>query len=600
MKLRPGGTVTTFAANLDSPRGLAFDRRGHLYVADGSAGRILRFAAPPPPRLAALPPFTTEPSITLSGATLPQARVDAFLDSGVVPPSVTSSVAGTFSVDVPLVANVDNRLDVFITAIGGSGLSSEPVEIDIRHDAVAPEIVIQAPPAGAFVRGTVPVRVDGADRGSELASLTVSAAGRALDGTITPPLPLPAARVTASWDTGSAPDGTQSLTATATDRAGNSATSSRIVIVDNTSPETEITGGPGGALAAQSATLTFRGTDNLTPTTSLQFAWRLDDGPPSAYSTDTTVTLTTLAPGRHLFEVRARDLAGNEDATPAQWTFNVGGPSVSISITAPASGAVVPANLVLVSGTVEAGDEVGVSVNGRPALVHGGQWAVEIPTAAGDQLITAVARLTSGEEGTASVSVIGTDAVPVVALRAEPSSGVAPLQVTWRLASRAPRPLVRFELDSLGDGVFTTPGPALDGTQSTYLSAGLRLPTVRATDDHGTVYVATTIVQVDEPRAALARFQSLWASFRARLQAGDQAGALTHLSPALRSRFETILQRLAPDLPTIAAALGPIHLIDQVDNLAEAALVQTESGAPMLHFIYFRRDHRGQWLIQDM
>jgi hypothetical protein len=37
-----------------------------------------------------------------------------------------------------------------------------------------------------------------------------------------------------------------------------------------------------------------------------------------------------------------------------------------------------------------------------------------------------------------------------------------------------------------------------------------------------------------------------------------------------------------------------------VENLAETALIQVEDGAPRLYFIYFRRDNRGQWLIQEM
>ncbi len=51
VKVHPDGAATTFAAGLSHPRGLAFDSHGHLCVADGNAGRVLRFAAPPPPDL---------------------------------------------------------------------------------------------------------------------------------------------------------------------------------------------------------------------------------------------------------------------------------------------------------------------------------------------------------------------------------------------------------------------------------------------------------------------------------------------------------------------------------------------------------------------
>src|SRR3989475_9740104 len=97
----------------------------------------------------------------------------------------------------------------------------------------------------------------------------------------------------------------------------------RVVIVDNTPPDTQIAGGPGGAAQVTSAIFTFTGTDNLTPPSGLEFAWRLDGGAWSAFTMEHSATLTGLAPGNYLLEVKARDLAGNEDPTPAQRSFTV-------------------------------------------------------------------------------------------------------------------------------------------------------------------------------------------------------------------------------------------------------------------------------------
>jgi hypothetical protein len=225
---------------------------------------------------------------------------------------------------------------------------------------------------------------------------------------------------------------------------------------------------------------------------------------------------------------------------------------------------------------------------------------VPVPITPGDNVITAVARTASGVEGTASLTVSGIAAGPALLLRAEPASGVAPLQVTWRLASAIDRPLVRVELDEHGTGSFGPPLASLDGAQSVYPDAGLRFPTVRVTDDHGNVSLATTVVQVDDARAATTRFQALWADFKARLQAGDQPGALARLSPSLRTRLEPVFQHLGAGLAGVATTLGAVELLDQVDDLAEAAILQTEDGVTRLYFVYFRRDNRGQWLIQEM
>jgi sugar lactone lactonase YvrE len=599
-KVRSDGGTATFAANLEDPRGLAFDSRGHLYVADGAAGRVVRFIAPAAPIVARGSQVTNRPAVAITGSTVPHARIDVVPVDGVGPLATTSTVTGSFSVTVPLVPNADNRLEAFATAARGHGLTAAPAETSVLHDALGPAPDILAPAAGAFVRGAVEVRAVAADTGSGLASLSARVSGRELHGAVVPSLPTAAAALTATWDTTSAADGTHGLSASAADRAGNITTLDRLVIVDNTPPETEITEGPSGTTSEVSPTFAFTGRDNLTPTTGLRFAWRLDEGPLSAFSSAPTVTLTGLAAGSHVLEVRARDQAGNDDPTPARRSFVVGTPNVPLTITSPAAGASVPAGTVLVRGTVGGGLDVGVSVNGVAALRHDGQWAVEVPIVAGDVVVTAMARSASGAEGTASIVVHGTEAGPGIVLRPEPASGVAPLEVVWRVSGRTSRPIVRFELDEHGDGAYGPPITALDGTRSLYRTPGLRIAAVRATDDQGSVYTASAVLHVDDPLTAATRLQTLWTGFRARLQAADHAGAMAYLSPALRGRFEPIFRQLTTDLPSIAAGLGSIELIDQVEHLAEAAFVQVEDGVSRLYFVYFRRDNRGQWLIQEM
>jgi sugar lactone lactonase YvrE len=602
VKLQPDGAAVRFAAHLDGPRGLALDSHGHLYVADAGAGRILRFLAPPAPAVPGAPRFTNQAAVTLAGTTVPGARVDVLLDHGLPPVVTMSTDAGAFATSIVPAANTDNAIAVLATAAGGDGLTSAATAVDLVHDAIAPAAVLQAPPAGGFVRGAVVIRAEAGDAGTQIATLDLHAAGRWLDTSVAPPPPAPAVEATASWATGDVQDGAHTLAAIATDRAGNSATMGRVVVVDNTAPDTEITAGPSDAITQPSATFAFTGEDNLTPVSSLRFSWRLDGGAWSAFTGATTVTVAELTTGSHLFEVIARDLAGNDDPTPAARTFALSPVGrLGIAITEPVAGAAVAVGAVLVRGTVDAAaGPVSVSVNGFAALVHGAQWAAEVPIAPGDNVVTAVAMAPSGAEATASLIVSGSAGLPSISFRAEPPSGVGPLAVTWRIASRGPRPLIGFELDSTGAAGFGAPQAVLDGTQSIYPAAGLLFPTVRAIDDQGNVYVARTVVQVEDAQGASVRFQELWNGFRARLLAGDHTGALTYLSPGLRPRFQPIFQQLGADLPAVATALGPIELIDSLDDLAEAAIVQLENGSPFLYFIYFRRDNRGRWLIQEM
>ncbi len=63
-----------------------------------------------------------------------------------------------------------------------------------------------------------------------------------------------------------------------------------------------------------------------TPSEKLRYSWRLNTGDWSEFSRETSKTFLNLDPGRHLLEVRARDLAFNVDPTPAQIAFTVEAP----------------------------------------------------------------------------------------------------------------------------------------------------------------------------------------------------------------------------------------------------------------------------------
>ncbi|PWU25603.1 MAG: hypothetical protein C5B48_00470, partial [Candidatus Rokuibacteriota bacterium] len=87
-------------------------------------------------------------------------------------------------------------------------------------------------------------------------------------------------------------------------------------VVDVTPPETTITS---VNITGRNVTITWTGSDVVTPTAGLTFAFRLDpvDTSFSAFGSATSKTYTNLAPGQYVFSVKARDAAGHEDPTPA-------------------------------------------------------------------------------------------------------------------------------------------------------------------------------------------------------------------------------------------------------------------------------------------
>jgi len=597
VKLHPGGAVTLFAWALGSPGALAFDPAGNLHATEDGPGRVLRFEAPPAPRLDPPPAFTAAPAITVSGTAQAGARVDAFATPGEAPSTTIAAETGAFSLPVPLTEGRAHAIDVLATAHGGEGLTSQPATAAITRDGAAPSVAIEAPPSGAFVAGQVAVRVVARDGVSGVAAVTVVAGRSALPAAASPPLPAVATTASAAWNVAGVADGAHSIVATAVDGAGNVATAQRSVIVDGAPPDTTVTG-PSLLREGASATYEVAGTDALTPPESLAFAWRLDGGEWSPFSSSRTIVLAAPAPGPHRLEVRARDLAGNEDPTPAVLDLVVS--RLAVAVTEPAAGAVVAPGLMLVRGTVQPDSPVvAVSVNGFPALVAGGAWAVEIPTDPGDLVLSAVATM-GAERAAATVTVTVSGETPALSLRASPESGLAPLRVAWEIANLTGRALVGLELDPTGGGRFGPAVTRVEDLATVYASPGLFFPVLRATDDLGRVHLARTVVHVEAGRASTARFQALWSDFRSKLAAGDTAGALAHVASALLPRLQAIFQRLGPDLAAVAAGLGDLKVVDQQGSLAETVVVGEEQGGPALYFVYFRRDSLGRWLIEEM
>ncbi|BCW97387.1 MAG: hypothetical protein KatS3mg024_0214 [Armatimonadota bacterium] len=97
------------------------------------------------------------------------------------------------------------------------------------------------------------------------------------------------------------------------------------ITVDLGGPDTEITSGPaeGGFTPDTVARFEFAGSDDLTPPDDLQFQWSVDGGSWSDWQGATSALVSGLGDGQHTFSVRSRDLAGNEDPTPATVTWTV-------------------------------------------------------------------------------------------------------------------------------------------------------------------------------------------------------------------------------------------------------------------------------------
>jgi hypothetical protein len=103
---------------------------------------------------------------------------------------------------------------------------------------------------------------------------------------------------------------------------------------DDVPPTVAITQGPaeGSTVCQLPVEFAWQGSDNRTPADQLQYRYRVNGGAWSAWSNTTQTTLNDLPQGTNVFEVQARDLAGNESQI-ARRSFRVDTqPPVFVSI----------------------------------------------------------------------------------------------------------------------------------------------------------------------------------------------------------------------------------------------------------------------------
>ncbi|HWJ65644.1 MAG TPA: Ig-like domain-containing protein [Nocardioides sp.] len=331
-------------------------------------------------------PVTSDTTPTVTGTAEPGATVVVSVD-GVVVGQTTADGTGSWS--FPLPAQEDGPHEVTATQTDLAGNASGPSEpVTITVDTVAPDApTIAAPADGSVTSNPQPLVTGTAEPNTTVdvildgATYTVAVGA---DGVweVTPLAPLP--------------DGTYTVSVTATDDAGNtSAPTTSTFEVDTTAPDAPLITGPadgstigtdlptitGTAEPGSTVTVVVDGTPYETTADPVTGAWSvtvtvpLDDGP-----VDVTATAT--------------DDAGNTGPAAAS-SFVVDTTAAAPVITSPATGTVTNDATIPLTGTGEPGATVTVrDENGdvvATAVVDGlGNWTAEtIALAEGVHTLTA-------------------------------------------------------------------------------------------------------------------------------------------------------------------------------------------------------------------
>lgn len=585
VRVAPDGTPTLFAEDLEDPQGLGFGPDGSLYLAAGRSGRALRFTAPHPPALEENPPtVTSERQVVLRLRT--EARAQLTVVGGRLPVSAMADQGGSVLVSVALHANAENHLLIFATAAAGRGLTSAPLEVSVIHDDQPPAIELVAPKAGTVVRGTIAAEVVAVDAHG------IAGVEFRLDSSLVGFDTAAPFRVT--LDTKAVADGPRTLSAVARDRAGNAASVAAQVTVDNTPPEVRIVRPGSGSMVNGAVEVVVEARDAVSGVDRVELAVNgvlqsVAETPPYRFQVDPQA----LGVGSYVLVAAATDRAGNRgESAPVSVAFS----GVSVGISEPAEGAQVPLGPVLVRGRVEAGGaEVGITINGFPAAVQGTTFAALVTVSRDATSLTAVATSAGGMTASHSIPiVVSATQIQTITLLVTPTTGVAPLAVSFSLFG-APPGVIALDFDGNGTVDFT--GPALESQTFTYTQPGLYLPTVIVTDTQGSQFVVRGVVQVYDQTSLDVSLQAKWSAMRDALGRGDIEGALQFIASDSRGEFRGDFTALTTFLPTFAAALEDIRLVAVRDTHIEYELLSAENSMSFSYYVEFIRDADGTWRI---
>jgi uncharacterized repeat protein (TIGR01451 family) len=306
----------------------------------------------------------------VSGSGEPGATVDVTTPGGA---SCTATVQANGTWSCTLTGNLVNGDDITATQTDEAGNESDPTTVTGGLDTEAPGITITTPVDGDLTNNNTPT-VSGTSEAD--AEISVTIGGVEVCSTI--------ADSNGDWSCDVSPavaDGAVQIDVTASDAAGNTSNPQSVnITVDTTAPDapvinTPTNGQPVSGTGEPGATVdvTTPGGASCTATVQANGTWSCTLTGNLVNGDDITATQT--------------DEAGNEsDPTTATGGLDTEAPSVSI--TAPADGALTNDNTPTVSGTSEVGAEISVTIGGIEVCTavadSNGDWSCDVSPAVAD------------------------------------------------------------------------------------------------------------------------------------------------------------------------------------------------------------------------
>jgi hypothetical protein len=275
-------------------------------------------------------------------------------------------------------------------------------------------------------------------------------------------------------------------------------------------------------------------------------------------------------------------------------------PDITIAVSSPSNGDTITGPSVTVRGAVinTTGNETGVTVNGTVANVYGNRFvANHVPLMEGANTLTITAIDSAGTTASTSISV-DTVAGDYIRLSSNIDSGITPLGVTLRIDGSF----------SIGDADLSIEGPTVaeivdnpapDEYTLKFNFEGVYNVTVTVTGPDGKIYEDAIRVTVLNREQLDKLLKAKWEEMKGAMSEKNVEKAMAFFLGSSQERYRYIYTNILDLLPTVAAEMLPIEMIDEEGGVAEYRIRRMEPEGEVTYYIYFVLDENGTWKIQQ-
>jgi len=368
------------------------------------------------------------------------------------------------------------------------------VRVNIIVDSTNPGVSILAPSANAHVAGTATLQAAVAD-GNNVASVTFTAGAAAGAMTRDPVTGL----WTATWVTTGTTDGSATVAVTATDTAGNIATSSRGVTVDNTAPSATFSAPAANTWVHGTVTASFTASDANLETATLTYG-----GTTVVVTGASTAPVDTgrLADGAQTLTLAVVDKAGN--LRTATLSVNVDNTSPTAVLTSPKAAAHLRGSVDASFVATDANVDTATLTIGTLSIDVEGKTTQTINTASiadGTYTMTLTVTDIAANTATSSASVTVDNTAPTVTISSPAANANlrGATTITWAVTEANPDQ-VWLIIDGEQRDVTAQTSYAWDTSS---VGDGAHTVVVQAVDKAGNVGTSTATVTTDNVASAV-------------------------------------------------------------------------------------------------